>query len=269
MESSLQTLMDLAGVNAALVFDGGGRLVAQRGRAVYDRALCEQVAAALARAVDSVQLEYQGWDSVTAKYADGSVLLRSLGIVKDVPYVLAVVGDATLNPAFATVAIRVASAKIKKLLEGGVPASAVGGLGSQVLPPTAGGSQVGHGHLHGAPPGPGGSQLSAAGSSVGTGSRPVLANSGLSWSRTTQSGMSAVLAADPASSAYLTRCAKELARFVGPISKVYVEEAVRRLWPDQPFGAAMGKALYEELAGQIEDEKDRAAYLKNMAAVKA
>jgi hypothetical protein len=263
METSLQSLMDLAGVNAALVFDGTGRLAAHRGRAVYDRALCEQVGAALARAVDSVQLEYQDWDSVTAKYADGSVLLRNLGSFASGSYVLAVVGDAALNPAFAIVAIRVAATKLRKLLEGG-PAAASGQLGSQVGHPPPGaphlGSQVGHG--------PGGSQVAGAGSSVGLGSRPVLANSGLSWSRTTASGLSAIAAADPASSAWLTRCAKELARYVGPISKLYVEETVRRLWPDQVFGLAQGKPLYEDLATQIEDEQDRAAYLKAMAALK-
>jgi len=272
METSLQSLMDLAGVNATLVFDGTGHLVVQRGRAVYDRALCEQVGAALARVVDSVQLEYQGWESVTARYADGSVLLRNLGVIKATPYVLAVVGDATLNPAFATVAIRVAAAKLKKLLEGGGTGAAGGASGSQVAPLTSPGAAMGgppgaSGSQLGLGTGAGGSQLLAGGSA--SGSRPVLANSGLSWSRTTASGLSAVVAADPASSAWLTRCAKELARFVGPISKVYVEESVRRLWPEQAFSAsAHGQALYQELATQIEDEKDRAAYLKTMAAVK-
>ena len=54
MEASLQSLLDLAGVNAAMVYDGAGRLVAQRGKAVYDRALCEQVGGPLSRAVDSI-----------------------------------------------------------------------------------------------------------------------------------------------------------------------------------------------------------------------
>ncbi len=145
METSLQSLLDLAGVNAAMVYDGAGRLVAQRGKAVYDRGLCEQVGAPLGKAVDSIQLQHEDWEAVTARYADGTVILRNLGEVAGASYVLAVVADATLNPAFAAVAIRVAATKLRKLL---------GGAGaSMVALPTSLGSSVGP------PPGPGGSQV--------------------------------------------------------------------------------------------------------------
>lgn len=264
METSLQSLLDLAGVNAAMVIDGAGRLVAQRGKAVYDRALCEQVGGPLAKAVDSVQLQHEDWEAVTARYADGTVLLRNLGEVAGASYVLAVVADATLNPAFAAVAIRVAAIKLKKLLGGAggaVGQSAMSAsLGSSVGPPTPGGSQVG------AARGPGSSQLYPPGANPAAGSRPVLASSGLSWSRTGGSAFSAVAASDPAAAAFLGRCAKELARHVGPMAKLYVEEAVRRHCPDSTFTLAQGQALAEELAGQIEDAKDRAAFLKAAAA---
>jgi hypothetical protein len=45
METILQSILDVAGVGAALVFDGSGHLVGFRGRAVYDQALCQQVSA--------------------------------------------------------------------------------------------------------------------------------------------------------------------------------------------------------------------------------
>ncbi len=263
MENSLQSLLDLAGVNAAMVYDGAGRLVAQRGKAVYDRALCEQVGGPLSRAVDSIQLQHQDWEVVTARFADGTILLRNLGDVAGATYVLAVVADATLNSAFAAVAIRVAATKLKKLL-GGAGASALAtSLGSSVGPLGPGGSQVGAGR------GPGSSQVFPPGSHPASGSRPVLASSGLSWSKTGGSSFSAVAAADPAAGAYLGRCAKELARHVGPMAKVYVEEAVRRLCADATFTMAQGPALVEELAGQVEDPADRAGFLKALEAGKS
>ena len=70
--------------------------------------------------------------------------------------------------------------------------------------------------------------------------------------------------ADPASSAFLTSCAKKLARHVGPIAKVYVEEAVRRVSQDAPFSASMGGRLVQDLAGQIEDAGDRAQFLASI-----
>lgn len=266
MEASLQSLLDLAGVNAAIVYDGAGRLVAQRGKAVYDRALCEQVGGPLSRAVDSIQLQHEDWEAVTARFADGTIMMRNLGDVGGTTYVLAVVADATLNPAFAAVAVRVAATKLRKLLgaaaaSGGMSALPTS-LGSSVGPPGPGGSQVGG-------RGPGSSQVFPPGPHPAAGSRPVLANSGLSWSRTGASAFSSVAAADPAAAAFLGRCSKELARHVGPMAKVYVEEAVRRQCADATFTLAHAPALVEELAGQIEDAKERAGFLKALEAGKA
>jgi predicted regulator of Ras-like GTPase activity (Roadblock/LC7/MglB family) len=267
MDTSLQSLLDLAGVNAAMVYDGAGRLVAQRGRAVYDRALCEQVGGPLSKAVDSIQLQHEDWEAVTARFADGTILIRNLGEVAGASYMLAVVADATLNPAFAAVAIRVAATKLKRLLGAGGPAAAQSTLssqlGSSVGPPTAGSSQLG------AARGPGSSQLFPAGSHPASGSRPALASSGLSWSRSGGSSFSAVAAADPAAGAFLSRCSKALAAHVGPMAKVYVEEAVRRLCADATFTLAQAPALATELAAQVEDAGDRAAFLEALKAGQA
>lgn len=250
MDTSLQSLLDQAGVNAALVMDASGRLVGQRGRAVYDQALCEQVAATLARAVDSVALQHEDWESLTAHFADGTVLLRNLGAVAGGSYVLAVVADSTLNPAFAAVSLRVAANKVKKVLEGG-GGSRPGLSGSAQLPAAA------------PAPAPAGSQAVPQGPA---GSRPVLASTGLSWSRTL--GSSVVAAADPATSAWLGKVARELARSVGPMAKLFVEEALRRVGGGQPFSMPQAGALLVDLAGQIEDPKDRAAFLKAAEAAK-
>jgi hypothetical protein len=240
MDAILQELMDLAGVSAAMVFDGTGHLSGHRGRAVYDRALCEQVSGNLVKAIDSIQLQQADWDSVTAQFADGKLILRNLGSPGGHAHTLAVVADVTLNSSFATVAIRVAANKLRKaILEGGTAAPA-----AVALPAAA---------AAGAP--------SASSSQLPGESKPALGSSGLSWSKVSSVGFSTVAVADPASSAFLTRCAKQLARHVGPIAKVYVEEAVRRVSPDAPFSVSVGARLVEDLATQIEDADDRAQFL--------
>ena len=242
MEAILQSLMELSGVSAALVFDSAGQLLGHRGHAVYDQNLCQHVSGALAKALDAVQLQQEDWETVTAHYADGKVVLRRV-VAQDQTSVLAVIADGSLNASFATVALRVAAGKLKRFLEGGPASSSTPGLGS-----SAGSASR---------PGPGGSGPAD--------SRPNLANSGLSWSKISNVGLSRVAVADPASGAFLTRCAKELAQHVGPIAKVYVEEAVRRVSPDAPFAIAQGKALVEDLAAQIEDPEDRAKFQKSLS----
>lgn len=244
MDTILQGLLELSGVNATLLFDGTGRLVGHRGHAVYDRSLCEQVSATLVKATDAVQLQQRDWEWITAQFADGKLLLRNLGATRDGrTYVLGLVAGASLNASFATVALRVAATKLKKVLEDGGTA----GPGSSSATDLAAA-------VHGS--------LAASSSHPPSDSRPVLANnSGLSWSKISSVGLSRVSIADPAAGAFLGRCAKELARYVGPISKVYVEEAVRRVSPETPFALSSAGALVEDLAGQIEDSKDRSKFL--------
>ena len=238
MEAILQTLMDLPGVTAAMVFDSTGQLLGHRGHSIYDRALCEQVSGALVRAIDAVQLQQEDWETLSAQFQDGKLLLRRIGASGGRTQVLAVVADGTLNPSFAAVGLRVAAGKLRKLLEGGGASSSL--LGSS-------------------PGGPAASPSPAD-------SRPVLANSGLSWSKTSSSiGLSKVQVSDPAAGAFLGRCAKALAYTVGPIAKVYVEEAVRRVSPEVPFSMAGAVALVEDLAAQIEDEADRKQFKAAMA----
>jgi len=58
----------------------------------------------------------------------------------------------------------------------------------------------------------------------------------------------------------VSRCAKALARHVGPMAKVYVQEALRRVSPDAPFTLAHARQLVDDVATQIEDPKDRAQF---------
>ena len=227
MDTILQGLLDVAGVNAALVLDGGGRLAAFRGRSVYDRALCEQVGATLVKAIDSIQLQQEDWETIAAQFSDGKLLLRSLGVAGVGAHFLAVVADSTLNSSFATVAIRVAAGKLRRALGGG----AQSGTPTVSQPPPS--------------------------------DSRVVASSGVSWSKAGSSAaLSGLTVGDPASATFLTRCTKALARAVGPMSKVYVQEAVRRVSPEAAYTMALKGKLVEDLAGQIEDAGDRAQFLK-------
>jgi predicted regulator of Ras-like GTPase activity (Roadblock/LC7/MglB family) len=258
METILQAVLDVTGVGAALVFDGGGHLVCHRGHAIYDRALCEQLSSTLGKAVDTIQLQQEDWESISARYEDGKLLLRNLGAAGGGTHVLAVVADATLNLSFATVAIRVAANKLKKALRSGAASSVLAAAPSQSAASSATlltGSSVQF---------VGSSALLA--SSRLADSRPALAgSSGLSWSQTSSVGLSRIAVADPASSTFLSRAAKELARHVGPMAKVYVEEAVRRVSPDAPFSVSLAAKLLDDLAGQIDDNGDRTRFRQALA----
>jgi hypothetical protein len=239
MESILQGLMALGGARAAMVLDGGGHVVAHLGQAVYDRALCEQVGGDVVRAIESVQLQYEGWETITAHFTDGRLLVRRIAVrAPGVRHLLAVVADATLNASFATVALRVAANKVQQALDG---QGAVAGSQARAQGPGSGAASPGD-------------------------SRPVLANSGLSWTKGSSAGSSAAAAgsgfglADPATAAFVTRCARALARHVGPMAKVYVQEALRRVSPDAPFALGQARQLVDDVAAQIEDPKDRAQF---------
>jgi hypothetical protein len=91
----------------------------------------------------------------------------------------------------------------------------------------------------------------------------VVAHTGVSWSRTGSSfTLTGVQVADPASATFLSRCTKELARAVGPMAKVYVQEGIRRISPDGSYSMALRGKLLDDLAAQIEDTKDRTQFLQ-------
>lgn len=247
MDTILDGVLEVTGVTAALVIDGNGALVAHRGRAVYDRALCEQLAGKIAKVADALQLQQEDWDAVTAQFSDGKLLLRNLAAAGGRTYLLAIVADATLTASFATVAIRVAANKLKKVLAGGTADSSV----VAVSGPLAGSAARPAASAVAPPPLPPAADASA------------LSGSGVSWSKTGSSvSLSRVQVADPASGAFLARCGKELARRLGPMARVLVEEAVRRVAGDQPFAMGYAPKLLEDLSAQIEDPDERGQFRK-------
>ncbi len=249
LEPILQSLREVDGVQGAMIVDAAAVVIAHRAHTIYDLPVLQQVARSVVNSIDSVELIQDDWDVLTAHFGDGKLLLRSLrtaGGGTPRRYILAVIADATLNTAFLGVALRVAASKLLTELEANPGGSQVAPLPAPTTPS----------HVSGRIP-------------LIEQSRPELARTGLSWSGVASAsavsagsgvGTSDVTVADPASSTFLSACTKALAASVGPMAKVFVKEAVRKVCSDRPFSRADGPALIAHLAATIDDSDDRAAF---------
>jgi hypothetical protein len=245
LEPILQGLREVEGVQGAMIVDHTAAVVAHRAHAIYDLPVLQQVARSVVNSVDSVQLIQDDWDMLTAHFGEGKLLLRSLRTTSARPrrYVLAVIADSTLNVAFLGVALRVAAAKLVAELES-APAGVHSGAAAG---PLASGST---------------GRIPTIGASIDS-PRPELAKTGLTWSGVSSGsgvGSSDVGVVDTASSTYLSACTKALAASVGPMAKVFVKEAVRKVCGERPFSRADGPALLAQLVTTIEDTDDRAMF---------
>lgn len=251
----LQTLREVDGVQGAMIVDPAGAVIAHHAHAIYDLPVLQQVARSIVNSVDSVQLMQDDWDVMTAHFGEGKLLLRSLRVAgaKVRRYVLAVIADDTLNVAFLGVALRVAAAKLLAELEAGPPVAAV----SAPAPVQA--SAVPVAVVHTEPSRPElaktGITWSGTGSSTGSGT-----GSGISSGSGSGVGASDVAVADAASSTYLSACTKALAASRGPMAKVFVKDAVRKVCGGRPFTRADGAALLAHLSSTIDDAEDRTAF---------
>lgn len=253
MDTILQTLQDLEGVNGAIVADGRGQILSYKAHAMYDLALLQQVSHATVTAIDSVKLLHEDWESVTAQFAEGKLLIRNIGSpgrTKGSDLTLSLIADMRLNAQFAGVAIRVAVGKIRAFLEaGGVEAPAIASPSSSAKMPVAAPS--------GGWPSPPGLAASNPSIHQQRTSAPEIANSGLSWSGGASSMSSSTIATvDAASAAVLASCTKALARSVGPMAKRYVKEAVIRICADRPFSKDQVGALVGELEKYLNNPAD-------------
>ncbi|HEY0483131.1 MAG TPA: hypothetical protein VGD37_36670 [Kofleriaceae bacterium] len=241
LEPILQNLREVNGVQGAMVVDSAAVVLAYRAHAIYDFPVLQQVARSIINAADSIQLIQDEWDVLTAHFGEGKLLLRSLRTATGKPrrYVLAVLADSTLNVAFLGVALRVAAAKLIAELESPPP-----GAQNTAVPVAIPSSTTGR-------------------FSLPEQSRSTLAKAGLSWSTVTSGsavGGSDVVVADTASSTFLSACAKSLAASIGPMAKVLVKEAVRKVCGERPFSRSDGPAVLAQLTAGIDDSDDRAAF---------
>ena len=267
MKRILQAIHAVDGVQGSLVLEGNGQLLGYQAHAVYDQELLEKVSQTVVSTVDSVQLLHEDWETLSASFADGTVIIRNIkpgGAAAGRSVVLAVIADNRLNPSFAGVAMRVAATKLKAFLESpnaaDMSSSSVNLAGSS--PSLAGSHPMGISGVGTTPPPvPVGGASSVRASSD-------LASSGLSWSGLGSSGRatSDVQVADAESSAFLTASTKALSLSVGPMAKVFVKEAVRRLCADRPFSRAQWEPLIAELRKHIQDNDEAVQFQKKMRA---
>jgi predicted regulator of Ras-like GTPase activity (Roadblock/LC7/MglB family) len=242
LEPILEGLRDVDGVQGALIVDHTSTVIAFRAHSIYDLPLLQLAARAIAGATDSVSLIQDDWEMLTTHFADGKLVLRQLRTSGARPrrYVLAVIGDQTINLAFLGVALRVAASKLVAALE----ATAAQAAPSGVAPGT------GRIPVIDARPEP--SQVGAPAPGEGSGVTAVT---------------SEIAVLDTASTAFLAACTRALAARIGPIAKIFVRDAVRKVCPGRAFSRADAPALIAQLSAMLESSEDRAMFQRAMRAV--
>lgn len=232
MDAILQSLHEVEGVQATLVVDCEGQLLAHRAHAVYDRSLLQEVGRTVVNAIDSLQLVHDDWELVSAGFSDGKLLIRNLNAARQSPgqaAALAVVADTRLNPSFAGVAIRVAASRLKNAGSAPAPIAAV-------------------------PSAPVSAPLRITTPSAPLPSQPNLP----ARPRTAEP--------DPRAAAFLANCATALAASVGPMARVFVKEAVLTVCGPGPFGREHVLPLIAQLERHIDDPTERAQFRNSMTA---
>jgi predicted regulator of Ras-like GTPase activity (Roadblock/LC7/MglB family) len=288
LEPILNNLREVDGVQGAMVIDDDAAVLAYRAHPIYnDLSVLHQVARSVLTAVESVQLVQDDWEALTAQFGEGKLLLRSLRTTAARRYILTVIADANLNVAFLGVALRVAGQKLVTEIDqleatgrsGPIPLAFTGSTGSfaTVSPEFSRGDATRGSEATRTETSrteatrterPG----SWSGVGSGTGVRnaaPALGTPATGTSKdwdavvrapapNVTSGEIGVL--DPASSSFLSAATKALAASVGPMAKVFVKEAVRKVCGERPFSRADGPAVLAHLATTIDDTDDRASF---------
>jgi predicted regulator of Ras-like GTPase activity (Roadblock/LC7/MglB family) len=225
MENIIGGLAELEGVRGTFLFGSNGQVVRRKAHPMYDQALLNEAARFTSKAIDSLQLHHSDWDAITIHYSEGKLILRNLG-----PITLALICDASINLSFANVAINVAVKKLKQAIDAGAL--------DQSAPPAA----MGQAGLSDASP----------------------VDSGLSFSGVGTSGVGPPVITDQATTAFLSRCTKALAKSVGPMAKVFVKEAIRTLARDGKFMREQIPQLIKMLEDKIEIQEDRAQFRQDV-----
>jgi len=263
LEEILHSLREVDGVQTAMVLDHAGAILAHRPRTIHDVPRLQRIGRAMASAADAARLLQDDWELLVTEFGAGRLVLRSLRFagVRPRSCLLAVIGDATVNLAFLGVALRVAASKLRAELET-VPAASVVDAPATIA--AAAPALPAQPALLARPAGPPVSSITAR---LPLPPPPCdLVDTGLTWSSPSPGSAAAsgltgdVGVSDPASSTFLSACTRALGASVGPMAKVFVKEAVRRICGERPFSRADGVALIAQLAAGIDDIEDRALF---------
>lgn len=285
MRDILNDLLSQSGVQASFVFEGEGRLMGFHGNTIYTEAILSEVSVSLSSALDALGLIDEAWQSATVRFGDGFLILRQFG---DNPaaegasgerQVLAVVADPSLNRSFVNVALRVAVQRLQKRLEATDPPAPTdaGSLPSfptaaspapippqttpsTALPPAAVDVQNSRiGPASSTPPTlhPFAAKLTT---DLVSPMHPAVAASSLTWSGSSSPTATPIAVASIAAQDFLADLTEDLARFVGPMAKVFVKECVRAYCMDRPFDVGDGRPVEEAVLQRIEAADDRAQF---------
>jgi predicted regulator of Ras-like GTPase activity (Roadblock/LC7/MglB family) len=223
IDKSLNNLFELEGVRGIFVIDPRGTVVRARAHAIYDQETLQKAASSVSKALDSLQVQHGEWNAIQTQFSDGKLLLRSLK-----QYVLAVIADHTTNVAFANVALNVATKKIGQIIEARPLESA---------PAASSPSPMGVASMNES-----GLSVSSLGMSSGFGM---------------PSGSQPAIQVGDDVKPFIARCAKALAKSVGPLAKVHVKDAVRSLARDGRFAREQIGPLVKALEGMIDNAEER------------
>ncbi|MBX2811586.1 MAG: hypothetical protein KTR25_07245 [Myxococcales bacterium] len=253
MRDILNGLRNQPGVQVALVFASGGRLVDFVGNPMYDEELLGEVIGCLNKALESLELVHDQWETIWVGFEDGTILLRSFTTpgAQASEMLLAVMTDSTANQSFVTVALRVAIQKLRK--RPALPKA----VNKESMPNESWGrtSPVAPFTIE--------SELTRP---VGLADFSVLhrpqleSGPSLSWSGGSQNGALVVMG-DVAARDQLKAITVALARYVGPMAKVFVRETVRAICRDGLFSVDDGERLQHALAERIESPEDRSEFI--------
>lgn len=256
LEPILHSLREVEGVHGAMVVDDEAAVLAYRTHAIFDDvSVLHQVARSVLTAVESLQLVQDDWDVLTAQFGEGKLLLRSLRTAQSRRYILTVIADANLNVAFLGVALRVASQKLVLELEAMANGSQSGPIPVAFATQPTRTEQSSRTERSSRPEMSRAGQSGSWAASSGTGLRTgPIATVGV------PTGTGEIGALDSASLSFLSAATKALAASVGPMAKVFVKEAVRKVCGERPFSREDGPAVLAHLATTIDDTDDRASF---------
>ncbi|HET9626222.1 MAG TPA: hypothetical protein VFP84_32895 [Kofleriaceae bacterium] len=265
LEPILQSLREVDGVHGAMVVDDEAAVLAYRAHAIYDDiSVLHQVARSVLTAVESLQLVQDDWDVLAAQFGEGKLLLRSLRTAQSRRFILTVIADANLNVAFLGVALRVAAQKLVLELEAIATGTQSGPIPVAFAADTSRtemSSRTEMASRTDMPSRQSGSWAASSGTGLRTGPIPVQSGGIPSGPITgVSAAVSEVGVMDSASSSFLSAATKALAASVGPMAKVFVKEAVRKVCGERPFSREDGPAVLSYLATTIDDTDDRANF---------
>jgi hypothetical protein len=118
MDAVLLSLLAVEGVTAIVVADRTGQVLASRAKADFDAVAIDEVGRTAMASLDSVENLYPDWESVTARFAEGQIILRHLGTAgapSAAAKTLAVVADKRFQGLAAQAALTKAVAELKAL----------------------------------------------------------------------------------------------------------------------------------------------------------